>query len=77
MNKAIIKNTIFTSFNVGDIIDIYSLEDILTSNIDDDLREWINMNGIKFIGFCLSKANPTDDGTIDFTGLYEEDVEWV
>ena len=77
MKKAIIKDTRFTKFNYGDTIDIYSIEEVLSSNLNDDVRGWLNEDTNRFIGLCLSEFNPLEDGTTDFTGFYEGDIEWV
>jgi len=76
MRKARIINTLFTNFTQGEIIDVYSLEEVLASNLSESAREWLNEGEKESIGFfCLSNFNPTDDGTIDFTRFFEGDIE--
>lgn len=76
MEKAKILNTCLTHFKIREIIDIYSEEEVLESNINESEKDFINESKGKFVGYCLS-GYPNDDGTIDYTGLYEEDVEWI
>lgn len=75
MKKGKILNTQFTSFNKGDIIDVYSVKEVLEINMSDRAREWIEEDRDRFVGFCLSCFNPLPEGGVDFTGLYKEDVE--
>ena len=77
MRKAIIKDIRFTNFKRGDIIDVYSIEEVLSANINEDSKRWLNEDINRFIGLCLSEFNPLEDGTTDFTGFYEGDIKFL
>lgn len=74
MIKVKILNTNFTNYKNEDIIDLYSVEEVLNSNINDLEKDWIKQHGYKFIGYCLSSYPNLTDDTIDFIGMYEKDV---
>lgn len=76
MRKVKLVNTLLTHFKSGDIIDMYSEEEVLASNINKSEREWVNTTG-GFIGFCLSGYPNGANDTIDYTGLFPEDIEEV
>ena len=66
----------YDKFNTGDIIEIYSKEEILNSNINinNETKEWVAMNKYNFDGYYIDYM-PAYDGTIDFRGIYKEEFE--
>jgi len=68
------ENESLTNYKIGDIVDIYSKEEMLSSNIDEETREWVRGNGDIFVAYCLDNWG-SEVGRMDFMGLYKEDIE--
>lgn len=69
------ENESLSNYKIGDIIDVYSREEMLSANINEETKEWVRKNGDIFVGYCLDNWDGNDEDRMDFMGLYKEDIE--